>query len=490
MKNFQHHNSTRAGTLAIVPVGLGSALIGAVLIGSLLVGVGQASATDMAFTTDTISVVNPVAVLAADFDNDGYNDLAVASTASNSIRLFLSNGNAPSTWWQNTYASPSPWALAIGDFNGDGRKDLVASNLLHGNLTLLLGAVFPNPITGPFVSPVTVNLPSGSSHPSDIEVGDLNADGFDDVVVVNRMSQTVAVLFGDGQGAFPSHAILPQPTFPAAVAVGDFTGDGHDDLFVTNTHDSNFRIIHGNGVGAFPTTSTFALGVDDTIWSVTCKDVNGDLAPDIIAPCRQVGAVAILINTPGVAPYFWAQTVVAGSQPAESTATFLDADSNLDLVTVNSISDNVSLRFGTSPGNFEVTQTLLPAGQHCVSLSCTDLDGDGRTDIAVANQNGGTVTLFFNANEPFLRGDVNIDGHIDIGDVVRLLQYLFQLPDPLSCADSADVDDSGILDLGDVVLLLNQLFSTATAASTMASDCGEDVGADSLAPCSYDVACP
>lgn len=453
---------------------------------------GAAVAADPVFTVDTLSVVNPVAVLAGDFDGDGQTDLAVASTATNSVRVFRPNGNAPSGWAQNSYGSPSPWALACGDFNEDGHSDLIATNLLHDSLTLYLAATLPNPVTGPFVSQSTIALPAGSSHPADIDVGDVNVDGHLDAVVVNRLSQTVVVLLGNGLGQFPTRTVLPQPTYPAAVAIGDFTGDGHPDLFVTNTHDSNFRVLHGNGLGTFTGTSTFALGVDDTIWSVTCADVNGDSAPDIIAPCRQVGAVAILTNTPGVAPYFTAQTVSAGSQPAHSVGAFLDDDSTLDLVTVNSISDDVSLRFGVAPGVFASSQTLLAAGEHCVSLTCSDLNGDGMTDIAVANQNGGSLTLFFNAGVPFLRGDANVDGAVDLGDVVRVLDFLFQGGLQLTCPDSGDSNDDGSLDLGDVVTLLNQLFSVSSGgAVALGSNCDHDGVTDSLLACDYPAsACP
>jgi hypothetical protein len=58
----------------------------------------------------------------------------------------------------------------------------------------------------------------------------------------------------------------------------------------------------------------------------------------------------------------------------------------------------------------------------------------------------------------WIRGDVNGDGVIDLGDVVYLINYLYKggpAPDPLWVGD---VNCDGIVDLGDVVYLINYLY--------------------------------
>jgi hypothetical protein len=55
-------------------------------------------------------------------------------------------------------------------------------------------------------------------------------------------------------------------------------------------------------------------------------------------------------------------------------------------------------------------------------------------------------------------GDANLDGAIDLGDVVFVINYLFKggtAPEPLRLADpTADC----VVDLGDVIFLLNYLY--------------------------------
>ena len=58
----------------------------------------------------------------------------------------------------------------------------------------------------------------------------------------------------------------------------------------------------------------------------------------------------------------------------------------------------------------------------------------------------------------FIRGDVNCDETIDIGDAVVLLNYLFKGDDPPDPLAAGDANCDGVVDLADVVHLLNYLF--------------------------------
>ncbi|MBN1421688.1 MAG: CotH kinase family protein [Planctomycetes bacterium] len=81
----------------------------------------------------------------------------------------------------------------------------------------------------------------------------------------------------------------------------------------------------------------------------------------------------------------------------------------------------------------------------------------------------------------FLRGEVNDDGRIDIGDAVRILEILFAgVPAP-RCDDAADVNDDGGLDIGDAIRILNYLYASGPAPEPPFPDAGPDPTADGLA---------
>ncbi len=58
----------------------------------------------------------------------------------------------------------------------------------------------------------------------------------------------------------------------------------------------------------------------------------------------------------------------------------------------------------------------------------------------------------------FLRGDVNCDGIINLGDVIYLLNYLFKNGREPRIYAAGDVNCDDTIELGDVIYLLNYLF--------------------------------
>ena len=84
----------------------------------------------------------------------------------------------------------------------------------------------------------------------------------------------------------------------------------------------------------------------------------------------------------------------------------------------------------------------------------------------------------------FRRGEVNLDGRVDISDAVRTLSFLFLGGAPIGCMDAADSDDNGNVNITDPIYLLNHLFLGGRELPPPGIDaCGEDPSADELEPC-------
>ena len=97
-------------------------------------------------------------------------------------------------------------------------------------------------------------------------------------------------------------------------------------------------------------------------------------------------------------------------------------------------------------------------------------EGEGPAESARTSLGGGP--------EPFVRGDTNRDGRLDISDPVATLLYLFQGSEILTCEDHGDVDDNGILQLTDPVLALSFLFREGSSPAPPFPEPGLDPTAD------------
>jgi hypothetical protein len=90
---------------------------------------------------------------------------------------------------------------------------------------------------------------------------------------------------------------------------------------------------------------------------------------------------------------------------------------------------------------------------------------------------------------PFVRGDCNGDGNVDISDPTWAIDVLFGAAsmDSLTCADACDIDDNGMLDLGDVIGLLNYVFQGVGPLAASDLSCTTDLSDDAL---SCDISTP
>jgi hypothetical protein len=110
--------------------------------------------------------------------------------------------------------------------------------------------------------------------------------------------------------------------------------------------------------------------------------------------------------------------------------------------------------------------------------------------LRLSNQaSGGSVVIadavrfrLVKAEAPFVRGDANFDGLVDLSDALAVLFYLFEARS-FACLDALDANDSGKVDLSDVVFLLLYLFQHGSAPPLPYPDADTDPTLDALADC-------
>ncbi len=84
------------------------------------------------------------------------------------------------------------------------------------------------------------------------------------------------------------------------------------------------------------------------------------------------------------------------------------------------------------------------------------------------------------AAPPFLRGDGNGDGTVNLSDAVAILGRLFLGQEAPGCMDAADANDDGAVNLSDPVAVLNSLFRGTGPLPEPSTERGHDPTPDDL----------
>ena len=156
---------------------------------------GNGDGTFMPFASSPINLPDEKGycpIVAADFNGDGFVDLAVAYfgqpySPMGPVYIYLGDGQGSFTYSSQANVGGGPFAMVALDYNGDGITDLAVANTFN----------------------ISANPPNGS----------------------------VTVLKGKGDGTFSTFATIPVGQVPNDIVTADFNGDGHPDLAIPNSYE-------------------------------------------------------------------------------------------------------------------------------------------------------------------------------------------------------------------------------------------------------------
>lgn len=283
---------------------------------SLLTGNGDGTFNAPVNFPNTTGFDAPV-IVASDVNNDTRLDLLIAHTlacftapctSSDDLTIMLGNGNGTFQSGQMNVGIGMA-EIAVGDFNRDGNKDLAIAGS-SARLYLLRGNG-----DGTFVQQPTQTLIPGDNHlgedGTDIDVGDFNRDGIQDLVVaVSLNGSRTVVLIGNGDGSFRPPLVITEPDIriPHYQAVADYNGDGSQDLALSLGwgFQGMIEILKGNGDGTFQPLVLYDPAPPDSSTAggdLVTGDFNRDGRPDLALQVRGAfPALHILINTTNAPP--------------------------------------------------------------------------------------------------------------------------------------------------------------------------------------------
>lgn len=248
---------------------------------------------------------------AGDVNGDGFSDLIVGAQleddSDGAAYLYLGGTGGLPAVASARLAPPALHAYfgsrvtSAGDVNGDGYGDVLISAHGVGQVHLYLGGASGLPAT-----PSSTLADGGSVvvFARATASGDVNGDGFSDVVVQGNATPPRIYIFHGGAVGLPANAsrVLPTPetgfsSFGASITAGDVNGDGYADVLVgspsTNDYTGAAYLYLGGAAGLATTPALSLTGPDGRRGyfgnTLLLSDLNDDGYADIVVGANQFG---------------------------------------------------------------------------------------------------------------------------------------------------------------------------------------------------------
>ena len=359
-------------------------------------------------------------VVAADFDEDGHLDLAVIGHLPvdplKGLVVLKGDGKGGFTLMQNLAVGDHNHGVVAVDVNLDGHLDVVTTtagrwfpkydtHVVHLHFGDGAGGFFRHDVLK--VSGIITGLLDGRA-------GDLNSDGFVDLVLSGVPGSQVMVLFGKENGEFESPGLPVGSSLHTRMSViGDFNSDGAQDIAVTNK-GWTISVLLGDGQGGFVSTGDFYAGLGPR--SIRKADLDNDGHLDLAVTTRLGNGISFLR---GNGNGYFSQPIhkQTGEDPRALRIGHLNHDGFPDAVVANSLSQTVSFLYGDGTGDFPTMEDVLVGdapilkrtekipvipglkkpgtGDGIVGLEIADVKEDGRADVIASSTYDGQVFILW-----------------------------------------------------------------------------------------------
>jgi len=349
-----------------------------------------------------------------DFDGDGDIDL-VASGGSNSgtdatLVWYENNGYAQFT--RHLIYDPSQQVFFdVGDLDGDGDLDLVGAGYSESKYFWLENAGDNQTFTKNTLSSTSEDSPRNPV------VVDYDSDGDLDIVGASFYNKELIVFKNTGSGDFTRSRMGTFPDRPGLLAVGDLNSDGYPDILYTIY--SKLYWLRNRADGTFRTSSSWFIHDNNRGYnSLSVEDVDNDGDLDIYFAAQELydhSAVwlqfdgTISYTSSSIASDFAVIDVYPHPRGTHSLAMAdINGDGVPDGVTATNFDSAGEIAIHPNQGSFD--KVVVESGWvGALHVSVADLESDGHPDIIASNVIDGTVVWYQNQGAGFYR-EVNQGG--------------------------------------------------------------------------------
>lgn len=360
-----------------------------------------------------------------DFNNDGHIDF-IGTRSLSTNKVYLNNGFvnpfAPITASDLNTETYSSYALQTTDIDHDGDLDLIEGILSGVNRYYL-----NNGTEDPFSGVASQLIGAESNATTDIAFGDINRDGYVDLVIANS-SASVDQIYFNNQSSSPFTGVIPNNVSSDTlssreVELGDVDNDGDLDIVIASL-DSENKLYLNNGDGTFAAGLNISTETDSTS-AIALADVNHDGLLDLITGNGFNSNIVnrLTLNDGTGNPFDGVPQDIgtaAGTDVLDTSRLIVEDFNNdgyLDLLVANA--DDISAG-GTAPQSnrlylndgdgtpFNVASTAVGSDQITYSLVARDINQDGKMDIVEGGVENGFHRIILNdgTGDPFDNAEI------------------------------------------------------------------------------------
>lgn len=394
-----------------------------VYFGSVKATVTGGNASSLTVTVPTGASFQPISVLSNNLIGySAYPFLVTFTGGSITASTFATRTTI------NTGSGNGPMNVSIGDVDGDGKNDLLVAQ--YATPATNNGIyIYRNTSSGATISFATPVILAPNDYQG-CTVGDLDGDGKLDVAVMsNSTIRVYRSTSAAGTISFAPFINLSCGNAAKGITINDIDGDGKADIAVNHYPDvavSLFRNISEPGSPAFAPRINLAVQGGRNI---LLTDLDGDAKPDLVVPSAVNNFSSVLKNNSTKGNFsFGSALLLSGYTHSYMDAGDIDGDGKTDLVSGDYSGSRIAVyRNTSSAGTISMANpVLLTAGTNPTGVAVSDLDGDGKPDIAAvaANHNlsafrntSTSGNISFAGMETYIAGTYNGEHLLTLGDI-------------------------------------------------------------------------